>query len=60
MRSVIYMADYKSMYYKLFNEVTDTIERLQKIQQECEQIFIDSEEETLKNFELYKNESNND
>ena len=33
---------------------------LQKIQQECEQIFIDSEEETLKNFELYKNESNND
>ncbi len=54
------MADYKSMYYKLFNEVTDTIERLQKIQQECEQIFIDSEEETLKNFELYKNESNND
>lgn len=53
------MADYKSMYYKLFNEVTDTIERLQKIQQECEQIFIDSEEENLKKLELYKKDNNN-
>ena len=50
------MADYKAMYLKLFNEVTDTIERLQKIQQECEEIYIKSEEENLKNFEIYKNE----
>ena len=50
------MADYKAMYLKLFNEVTDTIERLQKIQQECEEIYIKSEEENLKNFEIHKNE----
>ena len=52
------MADYKSMYYKLFNEVTDTIERLQKIQQECEELFIKSEEDNLKNFEIYKDDKN--
>ena len=50
------MADYKAMYLKLFNEVTDTIERLQKIQQECEKIYIESEKENLKNFEIHKNE----
>ena len=48
------MADYKSMYYKLFNEVTDTIERLQKIQQECEELFIKSEEDNLKNLKYTK------
>jgi len=52
------MADYKSMYYKLFNEVTDTIERLQKIQQECEELYIKSEEDNLKNFEIYKDDKN--
>lgn len=52
------MSDYKTMYYKLFNEVTDTIERLQKIQQLCEQLYIESEEENRKNFEIYKDNSN--
>ena len=51
------MADYKAMYLKLFNEVTDTIEWLQTIQQECEQIFLDSEEDNMRNFEIYKNEN---
>ena len=51
------MADYKAMYLKLFNEVTDTIERLQKIQQQCEDIYIKSEEENFKNFEILKNEN---
>ena len=50
------MVDYKSMYLKLFNEVTDTIERLQKIQQECEEIYIKSEEENLTDFKPLKNE----
>ena len=51
------MADYKAMYFKLFNEVTDTINRLQEIQQQCEEMFITSEEENIKNFELYKKEN---
>jgi len=35
---------YKDMYLKLFNEVTDTIERLKEIQKECEEMYIASEE----------------
>ena len=53
------MADYKSMYLKLFNEVTDTIERLQKIQQECEEVYINSEEDNLSHFKVLKNEEEN-
>lgn len=36
--------DYKSMYYKLFNSVTDAIEILKKAQLETEEIYIDSSE----------------
>ena len=39
------MADYKHMYLKLFNEVTDIIEKLQNIQQQCEEIFIQTDTE---------------
>ena len=53
------MADYKAMYLKLFNEVTDTIEHLQKIQQECEEMYIKSEEENLAYFKILKNEEEN-
>lgn len=35
------MADYKSMYYKLFNKVTDVIGDLQEIQQLCEKMYIE-------------------
>jgi len=39
---------YKKMYFELFNEVTDTIEKLKKIQQKCEELYISCEdEETL-------------
>ena len=38
------MSIYKDMYLKLFNEVTDTIERLKEIQKECEEMYLDSEE----------------
>jgi len=36
------MADYKTMYYKLFNSLSDAIEILQKAQQEGEDIYINS------------------
>ena len=36
------MADYKSMYYRLFNRVSYAIEILQAAQQEGEDTFIDN------------------
>lgn len=39
------MKDYKYLYFKLFNAITDEIESLKKIQQEAEEIVIDMEEE---------------
>ena len=39
------MPDYKKMYFKLFNSVTDAIEILQKAQIETEEIYITSGEE---------------
>lgn len=41
------MADYKKMYNKLFIEINDTIERLQKTLLEAEEIYIGSEETVL-------------
>lgn len=35
--------DYKDAYLKLFNEITDLIEQLKKIQQEAEDIVIEDE-----------------
>lgn len=32
--------NYKNGYYKLFNEITDLIEQLKKIQQEAEQVVV--------------------
>ncbi len=37
------MDNYKKMYYKLFNAMTETIESLQKVQQEVEEIYISAE-----------------
>lgn len=34
------MPDYKKLYHKLFNSITDTIECLQKIQLEAEEQYI--------------------
>lgn len=33
------MPDYQKMYHLLFNEITDTIERLERIQQDCEELY---------------------
>ena len=41
------MADYKSMYYRLFNRVTDAIEILQAAQQEGENTFTEAQESPI-------------
>lgn len=38
------MPDYKEMYFKLFNKVTDVIGELQQIQRETEELYISSSE----------------
>ena len=38
------MPDYKTMYYKLFNAVTDAVEILQQAQSEAEERYIESSE----------------
>ena len=54
------MADYKAMYCKLFNKVSDVICDLQEIQQICEEMYIESEEENLTKFRLANSESNDE
>ena len=40
------MPDYKGMYFKLFNRLTDVSEALREIQRECEEDFMEDQEET--------------
>ena len=42
------MPDYKSMYFKLFNKITDTIESLKEAQQEAEEQYLAAEENAEK------------
>lgn len=35
------MPDYKEMYFKLFNKLTDVIDELKDIQLEMEEMYID-------------------
>lgn len=39
------MIDYKSMYFSLFNSITDAIEILKKAQKKGEQAYMDGENE---------------
>lgn len=39
------MPDYKKLYFSLFNDVSDVIKELEKIQQESEERYISSCEE---------------
>ena len=51
------MPDYKTMYFKLFNAITDAVEILTKAQQETEEIYINSSEEEnerVKKFRVIK------
>ncbi len=53
------MPDYKTMYFKLFNAVTDAVQILCKAQQEAEEIYINSsenEEERIKKLKVIKTE----
>lgn len=34
------MSDYKSMYFKLFNKITDAVEILTQAQKEAEEMYI--------------------
>ena len=43
------MADYKDMYYKLFNKLTDVIEELKEIQCEMEEIYSDANSNDAEN-----------
>ena len=42
------MADYKELYYQLFNRVTEVIEQLKEVQIEMEEMYIKSDIETDK------------
>ena len=37
------MADYKEMYYQLFNEITDVIEKLKEIQCKMEEMYAETD-----------------
>ena len=45
------MVDYKSVYYKMFNKITDIIEELKILQIETEEIFIESAEDDANEYE---------
>lgn len=37
------MPDYKTLYHKLFNKITDVIDALQQVQQEAEDVYLNDE-----------------
>lgn len=34
------MADYKSMYFQLFNKITDIVEELKEVQKKTEEMYM--------------------
>jgi hypothetical protein len=42
------MADYQKMYHSLFNDVTDTIQKLQEAQRKTEEIYIQTDKAPVK------------
>jgi len=42
------MADYKEMYYQIFNKLTDIMEEIKNVQLEMEELFIKSESDEEK------------
>ncbi len=42
------MTDYKEMYTLLFNKITETIENLQDVQKEVEELYLSQEDKTQK------------
>ena len=45
------MPDYEKLYYKLFNEITETIDKLKKVQEDAEEMYLDMCEEEFPNGE---------
>ena len=41
---MLFMEEYKELYFEMFNKITDIIEELQKLQQECEEKIMGCEE----------------
>ena len=41
----ITMTDYKSLYYQLFNKITDVFEELKEVQKQAEEIYIGSSQD---------------
>ena len=50
------MADYKQMYFSLFNTVTDAIKTLQKAQREGEENYLNNEDIVLSIIDLSEEE----
>lgn len=51
------MSDYKNMYLTLFNEITDVIAQLIKVQQKAEEMYLRDENKPI---ELFKNPKDNE
>ena len=54
------MPDYEKLYHKLFNDITEAIEKLQKAQIDAEEMYLDMCEEEYPNdedLEGFKQES---
>lgn len=49
------MPDFEKLYFKLFNEITDTIEKLQQVQQKTEEMYLDMCEKEFPNGEDLEN-----
>ena len=52
------MADYKALYHKLYNRITDVIAELQQVQQEAETLYTEACDTEITMLES-KNETDN-
>jgi hypothetical protein len=50
------MADYQKMYHSLFNDVTDTIHKLQESQRKTEEIYMQTDKNPVKPIHLRDDE----
>lgn len=46
MKGVTHMADYKEMYYHIFNKLTDVTEEIKNLQCQMEEMYINSDKDT--------------
>lgn len=48
------MADYKKLYFSLYNDITDVIEQLKKIQQNAEENYLSQDEANIVEIKVKK------